>query len=101
MFLSEATKGLTGQLISEGEFSCLAFATEAEQTVALINNGRLPVAPTITVADGTVNLYFGESSWALGAGVYVLPDIYLRGGSYPLRYSGTGTVLLTYREAVL
>ena len=32
MFLSEATKGLKGQLISEGEFSCLAFATEAEQT---------------------------------------------------------------------
>ena len=76
-------------------------ATETEQTVALINNGRLPVAPTITVAGGTVNLAFGESSWALGAGVYVLPDIYLRGGSYPLRYSGTGTVLLTYREAVL
>lgn len=76
-------------------------ATEAEQTVNLINNGRLPVAPTITVSGGTVNLAFGGSSWALGAGVYVLPDIYLRGGSYPLRYSGTGTAILTYREAVL
>lgn len=76
-------------------------ATATEQTVALINNGRLPVAPTLTVAGGTVNLAFGGSSWALGAGVYILPDIYLRGGSYPLRYSGTGTVLFTYREAVL
>ena len=76
-------------------------ATETEQTVALINNGRRPVAPTITITGGTVNLSFGQSSWALGAGVYVLPDIYLTGGSQPLRYSGTGTVVLTYREAVL
>lgn len=78
-------------------------ATEEEQTVNLINNGRLPVAPTIAVSGGTVNLAFGGSSWALGAGVYAppLPDIYLRGGSYPLRYSGTGTVIFTYREAVL
>lgn len=78
-------------------------ATEEEQTVNLINNGRLPVAPIITVSGGTVNLAFGGSSWALGAGVYAppLPDIYLRGGSYPLRYSGTGTVIFTYREAVL
>lgn len=32
MLLSEATKGLNGQLISDSDFSCIAFATEAEQT---------------------------------------------------------------------
>lgn len=76
-------------------------ATETEQTVALINNGRRSVVPVVTVSGGSVNLAFGTSSWALGAGVYALPDIYLQSGSHPLRYSGTGTVLLTYREAVL
>lgn len=76
-------------------------ATDTEQTVALVNNGRLPVVPTIEVTGGTVNLAFEDSSWALGEGVYILPDIYLSGGSYPLRYSGTGTAVFTYREAVL
>jgi len=32
MLLSEVTKGLNGQLICDSDFSCLAFATEAEQT---------------------------------------------------------------------
>lgn len=32
MRLSEAVQGLQGQLISDGEFHCLAFATEREQT---------------------------------------------------------------------
>lgn len=76
-------------------------ATETEQTVQLINNGRYSVVPTITVEGGPVNLAFGSSSWSLGAGVYVLPDIYLKGGSHPLKYRGSGTVLLKYREAVL
>ena len=76
-------------------------ATTTEQTASLINNGRLAVTPTITITGGSINLAFGESSWALGEGVYVLPAIYLKTGTHPLRYSGTGTVLLTYREAVL
>lgn len=76
-------------------------ATDTEQTVTLINSGRLPVVPSLTVTGGTVNLASEDNSWALSAGTYILPDIYLRGGSYPLRYSGTGTVVFTYREAVL
>lgn len=76
-------------------------ATEEEQTATLINNGRLPVAPLITVTGDTVRLTFGGSSWSLSEGTYILPGIYLRGGSYPLGYSGSGTVVLTYREAVL
>lgn len=76
-------------------------ATATEQTVSLINNGRLSVVPLVQVVDGSVNLAFGLSSWALGVGTYSLPDIYLRSGSQALRYSGTGTVILTYREAVL
>lgn len=80
-------------------------ATEAEQTVALINNGRCSVVPVITVTGGDVNLRFNtgaeEMSWALSPGQYILGDIYLRSGSAPLTYSGTGQITLTYREAVL
>lgn len=79
-------------------------ATPTEQTVALINNGRKSVVPTIKVT-GSVNLRFTTGAetrtWALSAGEYILADIYLKTGSAPLYYSGTGQVTLTYREAVL
>lgn len=80
-------------------------ATDTEQTVSLINNGRRSVVPTITVTGGNVRLVFRvneeERSWALGPGEHIIPDIYLKTGSVPLRYSGTGQIVLTYREAVL
>ena len=79
-------------------------ATEEPQTAQIINNGRRTVVPllTITAEEGaTVLLVFGSSSWALGAGVYKLPDIVLTQGSHALTYSGAGSVTLTYREAVL
>lgn len=76
-------------------------ATADEQTVSLPNNGRKPVIPTIEVEGGTVSLSFGEKTWSLAAGTYILPDIYLKTGGHALKYSGTGTVTLTYREAIL
>ena len=80
-------------------------ATETEQTVALLNNGRRSVVPDITVIGGPVTLIFNteteERTWALNPGEYVLGDIYLKTGAAPLRYSGAGQVTLTYREAVL
>ena len=80
-------------------------ATSSEQTVALINSGRLSVVPNITVTEGTVHLKYTadteERTWALGPGTYMLSDIYLKNGSVPLKYSGTGRITLTYREAVL
>ncbi len=80
-------------------------ATSTEQTVSLINNGRLSVVPTIKVTGGSAALKFtanGETrTWNLGAGEYILADIYLKTGASPLIYSGTATITLTYREAVL
>lgn len=80
-------------------------ATETEQTVALINNGRLSVVPNITIVGGSVTLKFNtgteERTWTRSPGEYTLPDIYLKTGAAPLRYSGMGEVILTYREAVL
>ena len=76
-------------------------AADTAQTATLLNNGRRAVAPTVTISGGTVRLVFGSASWALGPGVYVLPDLFLPPGSAPITYSGTGSALLTYREAVL
>lgn len=80
-------------------------ATESEQTVALINTGRLSVVPTIKIIDGSATLKFAVGTetrtWTLSAGEYILADIYLKTGSAPLTYSGSGQITLTYREAVL
>lgn len=79
-------------------------ATKTEQIVSLINNGRLSVVPTITVAE-SANLKFTvgtkSQTWALSKGEHIIPDIYLKNGSSPLTYSGSGQITLTYREAVL
>lgn len=77
-------------------------ATTEEQTAELLNNGRRSTVPLITIdTTDTVRLVYGAGSWALGAGVYKLPDIVLTQGSHALKYSGTGSVVLTYREAVI
>lgn len=76
-------------------------ATPASQIETLINSGRRAVVPTLTITGGDVSVTFGANSWALSAGVYVLPDLYLKSGSAPLTYSGTGALLVAYREAVL
>lgn len=79
-------------------------AASAVQTVNLINAGRRAVVPLleITAAEGaTVLLTFGTASWALGAGTYKLPDLFLQSGNNMLNYSGAGSLKVTYREAVL
>ena len=79
----------------------LTAGTEA-QTASLVNSGRRSQAPTLTVeTDSQVSLVYGSHSWALGSGVYILPDLILRQGRNALTYSGAGTVEIRYREAVL
>ena len=80
-------------------------AQTAEQTASLMNNGRCSVVPTITITGGNVTLKLTRDgqvqTWALTPGEYIIGDIYLKSGSLPLQYSGTGQIVLTYREAVL
>lgn len=80
----------------------LTAGTEA-QTATLVNAGRKSLSPTLTISgDGaSVLLTYGDYSWALGAGIYVLPDLILKQGDNALTYSGTGSVEVRYREAVL
>ena len=79
--------------------------SESEQTVSLKNSGRLSVVPTIKISGGDASLKFtsnGETrTWNLSPGEYILADIYLKTGAAPLTYSGTATITLSYREAVL
>lgn len=78
-------------------------ATATEQVTALRNSGRLPVMPTVVVtgAGASARIVCGPTSYALGEGTYELPELYLLPGETPLVYSGSGTVCITYREAVL
>lgn len=80
----------------------LEAAAEA-QTATLVNSGRRTVVPLLEITgDGAkVQLVFGTASWALGPGTYQLPALELKQGSAELTYSGTGSVTITYREAVL
>lgn len=76
-------------------------AIEAEQTATLLNQGRLVVVPQLVVTGGPVNLAYGTASWSLSDGLYILPDLALKPGAHVLKYSGTGALQLTYREARL
>ena len=83
-------------------------ASTTEQTAALLNLGRRAVAPALTVTGGDVRIKFGADpetpSRDLSPKTYppgYYPELFLTPGVHPLTYSGAGTILLTYREAVL
>lgn len=76
-------------------------AATAEKTAQLVNVGRLAVVPTLTVTGSSVLVKFGTFSRALSAGTYQLPDLLLTPGTHALKYSGTGTLGIKFREAVL
>ena len=92
-------------------------ATATPQTATLVNSGRRAVAPVLTVSGGDVNITFAGVPRALSPredgspNVYTdipelylppaLPDLYPSPRTFPLTYSGEGSILLTYREAVL
>lgn len=88
---------LYNNLESEGT---LTAKTQA-QTETLVNSGRRTVVPVIVVTGGPVTLVFNTNTWTLSAGAYQLPDFVLAPGEHELTFSGTGTIQVTYREAVL
>mgnify|MGYP003307389114 CR=1 FL=1 len=81
----------------------VCYAGGDEQTVTISNDGRLAVVPEITVegSGAEVRLGYKDRTWQISEGVYVLPDLYLPPGTAELTYIGSGTITLTYREAVL
>lgn len=75
-------------------------ASSTAKTATLVNNGRRAVVPVVKVAD-SVLIGYGETSQALYAGTYQLPDLLLTPGAHTITYSGAGSLVFTYREAVL
>lgn len=80
-------------------------AGEAEKTVVLTNSGKCSVVPIIKVSDNVILTYTtdtDEFTWALSAGEYrTMADLYLKTGSYNIKYRGSGQIIFTFREAVL
>ena len=75
-------------------------ATSTEKSVTLPNAGRLVVVPTLEVT-GSVRLVCGAASKTFSAGTYQWPELAIAPGGQVLTYSGSGTAVITYREAVL
>lgn len=78
-------------------------ATTAEQAATLINNGRRAVVPLLTVtgSSASVRLTFGTVSASFGAGKHKWTELMLTPGAHAIKYSGSGAITITYREAVL
>lgn len=75
-------------------------ATATPTDFVLYNSGRKTVTPTLVVT-GSVNLVFGTTAVGLEDGTYKLPSLALKKGATPVTISGSGSVIFTYREAVL
>lgn len=76
-------------------------AAAEEQTATIVNLGVMPVVPVLQVTGGTVRIAYGSSSITRPAGKYKFTELYLTPGEHVVTYSGTGTLKITYREAVL
>ena len=50
---------------------------------------------------GNVKLTYGTSVMQMTAGTYEWPTLLLTTGDHVVKYSGNGTLKITYREAVL
>lgn len=83
--------------------SVITLTAGSAQAVMLENTGRMHVVPVVVVSgtDASVALTYSGYKWTLSAGAYQLPDLVVPPGGKALSYSGTGTVKITYREAVL
>ena len=81
----------------------LSTNSSATQSVELVNKGRLAVVPVLTATAGSkIVLQFGDiSSTLTGGGTYEWAGMLLTPGKHILRYSGSGTFRISYREAVL
>ena len=88
---------------SKQERSIELLAAETARVAVLPNDGRRWLVPELAVTghNASVTLQCGALIWTLAAGEHILPDLILKGGNTLLTYSGTGTVSIKYREAIL
>jgi hypothetical protein len=76
--------------------------TAEAKTYRIRNSGRRAVTPRLTASEGSViSLQYGGHTTTLGAGLYEWSALLLKPGDHVLEYWGTGSLTITYREAVL
>lgn len=76
-------------------------ASTTAKSATLVNSGRLAVVPTLEVEEGPVTLSYGTASTSMSDGRYEWPTLLLTPGNHPIQYKGSGTLTISYREAVL
>ena len=79
-------------------------ATTTAKTARIINNGRRAVVPVLTITGSSstsVTIKYGAKTLTCSVGEYKWPDILLTPGAHEITYSGSGTLKIAYREAVL
>ena len=74
--------------------------TSSITDIVITNTGTKILIPTLTV-NGSVNLTVGSSSVALSSGQYKLTSLKLKPGATTISVSGSGTLIVSYREAIL
>lgn len=76
--------------------------TSAWQTYLLANDGRRSVIPELITSEGSsIKLRFGDISTTLSGGTYEWAGLLLTPGRHSIEYSGSGSLRIRYREAVL
>lgn len=91
-------------LYAREETAVVLECTTSKQTVRLRNAGVMPVVPVLEItakSGASVLLEYNNGSVSVSAGTYTWPDLLLTPGDHVVTYSGSGTVTITYREAVL
>lgn len=77
-------------------------AGQSSVFATLRNQGRKAIVPKIEIdSEFSVRIKFNDNQWEVSKGTYSIPGIFLRTGSHPIELIGAGTVIFTYREAVL
>lgn len=72
------------------------------QAVQLFNKGRRAVIPVLTTTEGSsIQLRYKDISSTLSGGTYEWAGLLLTPGRHTLEYKGTGSLRISYREAVL
>ena len=74
--------------------------TSSITDIVITNTGTKILIPTLTV-NGSVNLTVGSSSVALSSGQYKLTSLKLKPGANTISVSGSGSLIVSYREAIL
>jgi hypothetical protein len=74
--------------------------TTTASAKTMTNTGGRTVVPTIEVG-GEAKLVYGTASISFSKGKYQWPELLLTPGSHQLKVSGSSSLVISYREAVL